>query len=158
MFKIAVRLWIAIVDVDLVCPQESCLSVARPRFIFVIARPWYLFHDVGWICWSSLCCHFALLVVLNLVISCVVRCSECHSQLICFWSSLRTLLLFWSCGIASFNCHGYAFDSHYTLLFLVAVGVAVICHSFSSGCWSLLLLGFCHGEWFPVCFSWYPLA
>ena len=50
MSKIAVRLWFSVVDVGLACPQESCLSVARPRFVFVIARPWCLFHDVGWIC------------------------------------------------------------------------------------------------------------
>jgi len=51
MSKIVVRLWIPVVDGILVCSQESCLvecCVARPRFLFVTARPSCLFHDVGW--------------------------------------------------------------------------------------------------------------
>jgi hypothetical protein len=66
MSKIVVRLWISVVDGVLVYSQESCLSVARPRFYsWLPGHRVYSMMSVG--CWSFL--RLSSCVVLQLMLA-----------------------------------------------------------------------------------------
>ncbi len=111
MFKIAVRLWIAIVDGDFGVSTRVLLGCS-PATVLIRDCP-----AIVWVgCWSSSCCRIALLFVLNPVIPYVVVAVNVSCNLFgCSCCMLRccksVMLLTFLVGVVSLSCDLVCFCS-----------------------------------------------